>query len=490
MKKQNCLKRVAAMAMSVLVTLQFASVQVFATTSRDTGLTRTFDIQTNDYRSSSRNTGDSYSESKWEGVTPYGPLFGEMVDSGRSTRPMGSGNGGSSDWLTGYLVLDGNAFGRDGTYGIPRYDGLASIGIVRVNNKDTRYDDFSTWRDDLSKAFEDYNGNVGYGERGWGNNNVNQSTTLVVWDGYRRVPATDGTGDYISRVENVSARFTRARQKFVNYVKDAVKKGAKVDGYITVAEGVRNLYEPTYTKYRNGRHQVIKVPQIKITGLTYDVTIEHKNAPKNAGIKDVVPVRIGEKFNLPTVEGYYTIWQDEDGNPIEESIVVDRNRKLKATWFNPNNDTDTDEDGLKDEQEGLIGTDPNKVDTDEDGLSDYIEVVMLGTDPLSAERDESGKTDAEKDTDGDGITNLKELELGTDPGLTDTDADGLSDGDEVNRGTNPINYDTDGDGASDGAEVEIGTNPLVADASFDVTKQSDYEDTVKAKVEIQLEGRG
>ncbi len=113
---------------------------------------------------------------------------------------------------------------------------------------------------------------------------------------------------------------------------------------------------------------------------------------------------------------------------------------------------------------------------------------MLGTDPLSAERDESGKTDAEKDTDGDGITNLKELELGINPGFPDTDFDGLSDGDEIERGTKPIHYDTDGDGASDGAEVEIGTNPLVADASFDVTKQSDYEDTVKAKVEIQLEG--
>ena len=50
------------------------------------------------------------------------------------------------------------------------------------------------------------------------------------------------------------------------------------------------------------------------------------------------------------------------------------------------------------------------------------------------------------DTDGDGLTDLQEAFLGTDPNAADTDGDGLSDGDEVYvYRTNPKNADTDGD---------------------------------------------
>ncbi|MGI8643489.1 MAG: hypothetical protein ACR2LS_05170, partial [Thermomicrobiales bacterium] len=47
---------------------------------------------------------------------------------------------------------------------------------------------------------------------------------------------------------------------------------------------------------------------------------------------------------------------------------------------------------------------------------------------------------AELDTDGDGLTDAREAELGTDPALADTDGDGISDGDEVDfLGTDPLN---------------------------------------------------
>src|SRR5207248_2748219 len=64
------------------------------------------------------------------------------------------------------------------------------------------------------------------------------------------------------------------------------------------------------------------------------------------------------------------------------------------------------------------------------------------------------------DVDRDGLSNLEEVQLGTDPTKPDTDFDGLNDGEEVVRGTNPFNPDTDGDGFPDGIEVEAGTNPL------------------------------
>ena len=64
------------------------------------------------------------------------------------------------------------------------------------------------------------------------------------------------------------------------------------------------------------------------------------------------------------------------------------------------------------------------------------------------------------DTDGDGLTDLQEQFLGTNPSNSDTDGDGLTDGDEVFvHHTNPNNQDTDGDGVNDGVEVFQGRNP-------------------------------
>jgi hypothetical protein len=57
-----------------------------------------------------------------------------------------------------------------------------------------------------------------------------------------------------------------------------------------------------------------------------------------------------------------------------------------------------------------------------------------------------------KDADKDGLKNLKEFKLGTNPKAADTDKDGLDDGDEVESGNDPTDRDTDGDGVKDGAE--------------------------------------
>jgi arylsulfatase A-like enzyme len=64
------------------------------------------------------------------------------------------------------------------------------------------------------------------------------------------------------------------------------------------------------------------------------------------------------------------------------------------------------------------------------------------------------------DSDGDGLTDVEELALGTNPLVADTDLDGLDDGEEQSLGTNPLVADSDGGGVNDGAEVAAGTDPL------------------------------
>jgi len=113
--------------------------------------------------------------------------------------------------------------------------------------------------------------------------------------------------------------------------------------------------------------------------------------------------------------------------------------------------TDSDGDGIPDLQEVLLGTDPDNPDSDDDGISDGDEIDIWGSDPLNM------------DTDDDLLYDGGELVYGTDILNPDTDGDYLSDGNEVYVFlTDPTNPDTDGDGVIDGIEVQNGTNPLRA----------------------------
>ncbi len=215
-----------------------------------------------------------------------------------------------------------------------------------------------------------------------------------------------------------------------------------------------------------------------------------------------------------------------------------------TTRTNPS-DADSDEDGLTDGFEdfdkdgrltatfGATGTtgsgetSPTTADTDRDGLQDGTELgfaqpqtpdTLLGafvpdddpsttTNPLDSDTDDGGMLDGaedlningrvdpnerdplvggDDDTDGDGLSNLEEGTVGTDPTRADTDGDGLSDSAELAGGsplllepeagdTNPLDADTDDDGLADGEEVlatgrlagRTPTDPLQADSDQD-----------------------
>ncbi|WP_176465486.1 T9SS type B sorting domain-containing protein, partial [Croceivirga radicis] len=129
---------------------------------------------------------------------------------------------------------------------------------------------------------------------------------------------------------------------------------------------------------------------------------------------------------------------------------------------------DTDGDGLNNNEEITLGTDPNNPDSDGDGINDGQE-VLDGTNPLDDCDSVSGTPLESSDCDADGLTNAEEANLGTDPFNADTDNDGLLDSEEVGLDTDPLNPDTDGDGINDGQEVLDNTNPLEDCDSVDGT---------------------
>lgn len=122
--------------------------------------------------------------------------------------------------------------------------------------------------------------------------------------------------------------------------------------------------------------------------------------------------------------------------------------KVKTAWLPP---LDSDGDGLPDAVELEIGTDPFDADTDDDGLVDG----NMGSEDLNINGIvDPGETDPlNPDTDGDGLPDGLERGL-TEPETPDTD---LSQGFFIadanpSTTTDPTNPDTDNDGISDGAE--------------------------------------
>lgn len=81
------------------------------------------------------------------------------------------------------------------------------------------------------------------------------------------------------------------------------------------------------------------------------------------------------------------------------------------------------------------------------------------------------------DSDGDGLTDAQEEELGTDPGNPDTDGGGVNDGEEVSnddwRQTDPLNPYDDLDNGEPAADDSTPMNDSSDDAEENMTNQED-----------------
>ena len=148
---------------------------------------------------------------------------------------------------------------------------------------------------------------------------------------------------------------------------------------------------------------------------------------------------------------------------------------------------DRDGDGLSDEFEKMIGTDPLNSDTDGDGINDFDEYNYWlnraeneSRDILSPDGDidrDGTPNILDYDSDNDGVPDGKEIEDGTDPADADTDDDGLSDMDEGYMNTNPFNPDSDGDGIQDGIDPTPDPPENPGDLTYNEGDPSDFSYT-------------
>ncbi|MFZ2190225.1 MAG: hypothetical protein WA057_03720 [Candidatus Magasanikiibacteriota bacterium] len=131
-------------------------------------------------------------------------------------------------------------------------------------------------------------------------------------------------------------------------------------------------------------------------------------------------VKVDEGFNNITTDG------------VEDGTMVDTNTP--------------DVDNTVDVVEDITVQDDFTVEGDNNLANDIKDDQILFGEPI--------------DKDSDGLDDDREISIGTDPNNWDTDIDELGDGDEVTIWkTDPLNPDSDGDTFLDGAEIKNGYNP-------------------------------
>ncbi|HZF54313.1 MAG TPA: DUF3344 domain-containing protein [Polyangiaceae bacterium] len=188
---------------------------------------------------------------------------------------------------------------------------------------------------------------------------------------------------------------------------------------------------------------------------------------------------------------------DTDGGGVSDgSEDTNLNGKIDAGELDPNNPSDdttavdSDGDGLSDKLEAELGTNPNDADSDDDGVPD-------GQEPNpSLDSDGDGLINAlDPDSDNDGLYDGTELGLGCSGAGTNTGAGHcVPDADGGETKTSPINPDTDGGGASDGSEdanldgkVDPGeTDPTAGHGGDDFQNTDSDGDGLGDKLEEEL----
>ncbi len=167
----------------------------------------------------------------------------------------------------------------------------------------------------------------------------------------------------------------------------------------------------------------------------------------------VLDLSLGINYTFTDNLNYYT-YNDEGSSPKDAYYKF----SVGFTFYGGKSLTDSDGDGLDDEYELNIGLNPNDPDSDGDGLADGAEELTYNTSPFS------------RDSDHDGLSDFEEIMVYHSlPNKGDSDSDGILDGSEaLEYKTDPMNADTDNDKLNDRMEIfEYGTDPLKTDTDGD-----------------------
>jgi hypothetical protein len=176
---------------------------------------------------------------------------------------------------------------------------------------------------------------------------------------------------------------------------------------------------------------------------------------------------LGKNFNGGNNNtGNAGAWLDSDGDGFSDGLENDLGSDPLDPLFSPDAKTstdlnarvraiDNDLDGLSNDEELALGTDPASSDSDGDFRPDGAEVL--------SKADPKNRDDKYLDEDGDGLSDAYEIEQGLNTSKMDSDNDGLRDDLEIVVGSNPLKADSDNDGISDGKEFDLGSDPTVAD---------------------------
>jgi hypothetical protein len=204
---------------------------------------------------------------------------------------------------------------------------------------------------------------------------------------------------------------------------------------------------------------------------------------KYVGIDDPIPPIIDPLEDLSIYEGQELSIKAHCTDNIGISSIVWKG--LPSAWSGPHWRGTIDESGNLDilvvvqDTSGneaaaafVISVLPEDHDTDGDGIPDLVE-IEIGLSHLDP-------SDAGFDMDMDGLNNLEEFLIGTYPYLKDSDNDGLPDGWEIDNGLDPfIDSDTDDpdeDGITNLEEYIGGTDPNHFDEVVERDVGDDGED--------------
>lgn len=199
---------------------------------------------------------------------------------------------------------------------------------------------------------------------------------------------------------------------------------------------------------------VRNISDVDISALSAEVTVISPKSSFEISPTLEVPVDIG---SLEADDGLDGSGKDE--KEIEWAVQYSGDLSSESLFFSVNILENGEEQltFVSNTAQNILSVDSSLADKDFDFMPDDWE-RSNGLDDT--------KDDSESDKDNDGLTNLRELELGTDPQNLDADGDGLSDWEETTGGedgfvTDPLNADTDDDGVPDGSDgqpVDGGTN--------------------------------